>query len=72
MSGTALDAHGRLGRVAVLPVDVAGPGKVFVLDAKQLFLERYEGFREYPVHLVRGLSDSQLRHSPNGVLNPIC
>jgi len=42
------------------------------LDAKQLFFERYEGFREYPVHLVKGLSAAQLRHSPNGVLNPIC
>ena len=42
------------------------------MEAKQLFLERYEGFREYPVHLVEGLSEEQLRHSPNGVLNPIC
>lgn len=42
------------------------------MDAKQLFFERYEGFREYPQHLVNGLTETQLRHSPHAALNPIC
>lgn len=41
------------------------------MDAKQLFFERYEGFREYPEHLTKDLTDDQLRHSPHASLNPI-
>lgn len=41
------------------------------MDAKQLFFERYEGFREYPEHLVEGLTENQLRQSPHDALNPI-
>ncbi len=41
------------------------------MDAKQLFFERYEGFREYPQHLVNGLTETQLRQSPQAALNPI-
>lgn len=41
------------------------------MDAKQFFFERYDGFREYPEHLVDGLSEEQLRHSPHPSLNPI-
>ncbi len=42
------------------------------MDAKQLFFERYDGFREYPQHLVNGLTETQLRQSPHVALNPIC
>jgi len=41
------------------------------VDAKQLFFERYEGFQEYPQHLVSGLTDTQLRQAPHAALNPI-
>jgi hypothetical protein len=41
------------------------------MDAKQLFFERYQGFREYPKHLVKDLTEHQLRHSPHPSLNPI-
>ncbi|MEJ2085293.1 MAG: DinB family protein [Acidobacteriota bacterium] len=41
------------------------------MNAKQLFFERYRGFREYPELLVGGLSERQLRESPHPALNPI-
>ncbi|UCG88563.1 MAG: DinB family protein [Gemmatimonadota bacterium] len=41
------------------------------MDAKQLFFERYQGFREYPEHVVKDLTEDQLRHSPHPSLNPI-
>ena len=41
------------------------------MDAKQLFFERYHGFQEYPEHLLAGLSEHQVRHSPHPSLNPI-
>jgi hypothetical protein len=41
------------------------------MDAKQLFFERYHGFREYPELLVAGMTEQQLRHSPHPAVNPI-
>jgi hypothetical protein len=41
------------------------------MDAKQLFFERYEGFREYPEHVVKDLTEDQLRRAPHPSLNPI-
>ena len=41
------------------------------MDAKQLFFERYEGFREYPEHLVKELTDPQMRQAPHPSVNPI-
>lgn len=41
------------------------------MDAKQFFFERYRGFAEYPEHLVRDLTEHQMRHSPHASLNPI-
>jgi len=41
------------------------------MDAKQLFFERYQGFRDYPEHLVKDLTEEQLRHTPHAALNPI-
>ena len=41
------------------------------MDAKQLFFERYNGFREYPELLLKGLTEHQVRHSPHAALNPI-
>ena len=41
------------------------------MNAKQLFFERYHGFREYPELLVDGLTDQQLCQSPHPTLNPI-
>ena len=41
------------------------------MDAKQLFFERYQGFRDYPEHLVKDLTEEQLRHTPHASLNPI-
>jgi len=41
------------------------------MDAKQLFFERYEGFSEYPVVLLDGMTDDQVRRSPQPGINPI-
>jgi hypothetical protein len=41
------------------------------MDAKQLFFERYDGFQEYPVLLLEGMSEAQIRQSPHPALNPI-
>lgn len=41
------------------------------MDAKQFFCARYEGFQEYPEHLLNDLSDAQQRRSPQPQLNPI-
>lgn len=41
------------------------------MDAKHLFFERYEGFREYPERLVKDLTEAELRCSPHETLNPI-
>ena len=41
------------------------------MDAKQLFFERYNGFREYPERLVDGMTEQQLRQSPHPTVNPI-
>jgi hypothetical protein len=41
------------------------------MDAKQLFFERYQGFHDYPEHLVKDLTEHQLRHAPHPSLNPI-
>lgn len=41
------------------------------MDAKQLFFERYNGFREYPERLTVGLTEQQLRRSPHESMNPI-
>lgn len=41
------------------------------MNAKQLFFERYDGFREYPEHLIAGLTAAQIRQSPQPALNPI-
>jgi len=42
-----------------------------MMDAKQFFFARYEGFQEYPERLVKGLSEEQQRKSPQPALNPI-
>jgi hypothetical protein len=41
------------------------------MDAKQIFFERYNGLQEYPVNVLRGLSEQQQRQSPHPSLNPI-
>jgi hypothetical protein len=41
------------------------------MDAKQFFLERYRGFQEYPTLLADGMSEQQLRCSPQSGVNPI-
>jgi len=41
------------------------------MDAKQFFSERYEGFQDYPEHLLKDLTDEQQRRSPQRQLNPI-
>lgn len=41
------------------------------MDAKQLFFARYHGFREYPEHLLKGLTEQQIRQAAHAALNPI-
>jgi len=41
------------------------------MDAITFFLERYKAYQDYPSFLVDGLSDEQLRSSPDPSLNPI-
>ncbi|MBZ0268459.1 DinB family protein [bacterium] len=41
------------------------------MDAKELFFERYDGFREYPDVLLDGMSNAQQRRSPHAAVNPI-
>ena len=41
------------------------------MDAKEFFFARYEGFQEYPEHLLKGLTAEQQRRSPQPELNPI-
>lgn len=41
------------------------------MNAKALFFERYDGFDEYPTHVLDGLTDEQLRCAPHQALNPI-
>ena len=42
-----------------------------MMDAKQFFFARYEGFQEYPEHLLKDLTEEQQRTSPQPALNPI-
>jgi hypothetical protein len=41
------------------------------MNAKQLFFERYNGFQEYPVALVKGMTEEHQRRSPYPEVNPI-
>ena len=41
------------------------------MDAKQLFFERYNGFREYPEILLKGMTEQQIRQTPHSAVNPI-
>ncbi len=44
---------------------------MWVMDAKELFFERYRGFQEYPAILLDGMTEQQLRGAPHPALNPI-
>ena len=41
------------------------------MQARELFLERHRGFREYPDVLLNGMTESQIRDAPHGALNSI-
>ena len=44
---------------------------MWIMDAKELFVERYRGFQEYPAILLDGMTEQQLRGAPHPALNPI-
>ena len=41
------------------------------MDIKEFFLERYSAFQDYPEYLLEGMTEKQIRESPDPSLNPI-